>query len=126
MDDMDHVLSYLREEYSYRIWALVGHSRGKLLFIQRQLIQGANAAFHYVVMRDRSIPLIVNCSGRFDARFLRTLVEKLYPGKLETGTFIERWPLPGGLTCERQTPAEEIISMSNIDNGIGISFTRVK
>jgi len=28
MDDLDHVLNYLREEYSYRIWALVGHSRG--------------------------------------------------------------------------------------------------
>jgi len=28
MDDLDHVLNYLREEYSYRVWALVGHSRG--------------------------------------------------------------------------------------------------
>ena len=28
MDDLDHVLNYLREEYQYQIWALVGHSRG--------------------------------------------------------------------------------------------------
>jgi hypothetical protein len=28
MDDMDHVLNHLRQQYSYRIWALVGHSRG--------------------------------------------------------------------------------------------------
>ena len=28
MDDLDYVLNYLRQEYSYRIWALVGHSRG--------------------------------------------------------------------------------------------------
>jgi hypothetical protein len=28
MDDIDHVLKYLREEYRYQVWALVGHSRG--------------------------------------------------------------------------------------------------
>ena len=31
MDDMDHVLKYLREEYRYQVWALVGHSRGNCL-----------------------------------------------------------------------------------------------
>jgi hypothetical protein len=36
MDDLDHVLNYLRQEYSYRIWALVGHSRGiSVLFPSR-------------------------------------------------------------------------------------------
>jgi uncharacterized alpha/beta hydrolase family protein len=32
MDDLDYVLNYLRQEYSYRIWALVGHSRGNYKF----------------------------------------------------------------------------------------------
>jgi uncharacterized alpha/beta hydrolase family protein len=32
LDDIDHVLNYLRQEYSYRIWALVGHSRGHSTF----------------------------------------------------------------------------------------------
>jgi hypothetical protein len=34
LDDMDHVLNYLRQHYSYRIWALVGHSRGTSQFVR--------------------------------------------------------------------------------------------
>ena len=37
MDDIDHVLSYLREEYSYRVWALVGHSRGASAFLLAEI-----------------------------------------------------------------------------------------
>jgi len=33
MDDLDHVLNYMREEYQYQIWALVGHSRGRCLIL---------------------------------------------------------------------------------------------
>ena len=33
MDDLDYVLNYLRQEYSYRVWALVGHSRGTRQFL---------------------------------------------------------------------------------------------
>ena len=108
MDDIDHVLNYLREEYSYRIWALVGHSRG------------ANAAFHYVVMRDRSIPLIVNCSARFTSELFKARVEKFYPGGLQHGSFIEMWKYPGGVIRERRTSAEEVFSMSRVDNKLGI------
>lgn len=108
MDDIDHVLGYLREEYSYRVWALVGHSRG------------ANAAFHYVVMRDQSIPLIVNCSGRFTSELLRTRIEKFYPGGLQRGSYIEIWKYPGGVIKERRTPAEEVLSMSRVNNKLGI------
>lgn len=119
MDDLDHVLKYLREEYQYQIWALVGHSRGKCLILA-MLIEGANAAFHYIIMRDRSIPLIVNCSGRFMSELLKTRIESFYPGGLQSGSYIETWALPGGKTRERRTPAEEIISLSNTDNKIGM------
>src|SRR5277367_498226 len=118
MDDLDHVLKYLREEYQYQIWALVGHSRGKCLTLA-MLIEGANAAFHYIIMRDRSIPLIVNCSGRFMSELLKTRIESFYPGGLQSGSYIETWALPGGKTRERRTPAEEIISLSNTDNKMG-------
>jgi hypothetical protein len=118
MDDIDHVLNHLRLEYSYRIWALVGHSRGTTFFFVAKLTTGANAAFHYVVMRDRSIPLIVNASGRFMSELLRTRIEKYYPG-LQSGSYIEKWTLPGGKTQERRTPAEETLSLSSIDNKLG-------
>src|ERR1700737_1084875 len=118
MDDMDHVLNYLRQEFSYRIWALVGHSRG-ISNLMRFTIQGANAAFQYAVLRDRSIPLIVNCSGRFMSELLKRRIEKYYPGGLENGAYVETWRLPGGQTRQRRTPAEEILSLSRCDNKIG-------
>lgn len=77
---------------------------------------GANAAFHYVVLRDQSIPLIVNCSGRFRSELLKTRIEEFYPGGLQSGSYIEKWSLPGGKYRERRTPAEEIIGLSNTDN----------
>lgn len=117
---MDHVLNHLRQQYSYRIWALVGHSRGKLNF-DSQLTKGANAAFQYAVMRDRSIPLIVNCSGRFMSELLKTRIEQFYPGGLQSGSYLEKWSLPGGKYRDRHTPAEEIISLSSADNKIGIA-----
>lgn len=119
MDDLDHVLDYLRLEYSYHIWALVGHSRGIRLH-WRILTVGANAAFQYVVMRDRSIPLIVNCSGRFTSELLRTRIEIFYPGGLQSGSYLETWSLPGGKYRERRTPAEEINALSNTDNKMGM------
>ena len=82
---------------------------------------GANAAFHYIIMRDRSIPLIINASGRFTSELLRTRIEQYYPGGLQSGSYIERWLLPGGKTRERRTPAEEILSLSNTDNKLGNS-----
>jgi hypothetical protein len=82
---------------------------------------GANAAFNYVVLRDRSIPLIVNCSGRYMAELLKTRVEQFYPGGLQSGAYIEKWSLPGGKYRERRTPAEEILSLSSTDNKLGIS-----
>ena len=90
-------------------------------FAKRQsgLTVGANAAFHYAVMRDRSIPLIVNCSGRFMSELLKTRIEKFYPGGLDSGSYIEKWSLPGGKYRIRRTPAEEIIALSNTDNKIG-------
>jgi hypothetical protein len=81
---------------------------------------GANAAFHYVVLRDQSIPLIVNCSGRFLSELLKTRIEQFYPGGLQSGSYVEKWSLPGGKYRERRTPAEEIISLSNTDNKLGI------
>ena len=80
---------------------------------------GANAAFHYAVMRDRSIPLIVNCSGRFTSELLKTRIEQFYPGGLDSGSYVEKWSLPGGKYRIRRTPAEEIIALSNTDNKIG-------
>lgn len=120
MDDIDHVLNHLRQQYSYRLWALVGHSRGNF-FCESQLTEGANAAFQYAVMRDRSIPLIVNCSGRFMSELLKTRIEQFYPGGLQSGSYLEKWSLPGGKYRERLTPAEEILNLSSIDNKIGIS-----
>lgn len=73
-------------------------------------------------MRDRSIPLIVNASGRFTSELLRTRIEEYYPDGLKCGFYIERWLLPGGKTQERRTLAEEILSLSNVDNKIGTSF----
>src|SRR5436309_8222568 len=96
MDDIDHVLNYLRHEYGYRIWCLVGHSRGILSRNRVGVTVGANAAFHYAVMRDRSIPRIVNCSGRFMSELLKTRIEQFYPGGLDSGSYIEKWSLPGG------------------------------
>jgi hypothetical protein len=56
------------------------------------------------------------------SHLLKTRIEKLYPGKLQAGSyFIEKWTLPGGKTRERQTPAEEIINISSLDNKIGSS-----
>ena len=118
MDDIDHVLNYLRQEYGYRIWCLVGHSRGTRQE-RGEITVGANAAFHYAVMRDRSIPLIVNCSGRFMSELLKTRIEKFYPGGLDAGSYVEKWSLPGGNHRIRRTPAEEIIALSNTDNKIG-------
>ncbi len=71
-------------------------------------------------MRDRSIPRIVNCSGRFMSELLKTRIEQFYPGGLDSGSYIEKWRLPGGKHRIRRTPAEEIISLSNTDNKIGI------
>jgi len=119
MDDLDHVLNYLREEYSYRVWALVGHSRGSRWTIARLMWIGANAAFQYVLFRDRSIPIIVNVSGRFRSELLRTRIEEWYPGGLQSGSYIEKWSLPGGRYRERRTPADEIISLSSTDNKLG-------
>src|SRR5271170_5592963 len=70
-------------------------------------------------MRDRSIPLIVNCSGRYMSELLKTRIEMFYPGGLQSGSYIETWTLPGGKTRERRTPAEEIISLSNADSKMG-------
>jgi hypothetical protein len=93
-----------------------------LTSFQRQLTIGANAAFRYVIMRDRSIPFIINASGRFTSELLRTRIEQYYPGGLQSGSYIETWLLPGGKTRERRTPAEEILSLSNTDNKIGRVF----
>jgi hypothetical protein len=83
------------------------------------LTEGANAAFQYVLTRDRSIPLIVNASGRFTSELLRTRIETYYPGGLQNGSYIERWSLPGGKFRERRTHAEEIFGLSNVDNKLG-------
>jgi hypothetical protein len=72
-------------------------------------------------MRDRSIPLIVNCSGRFLSELLKTRIEQWYPGGLDRGAYIETWSLPGGQTRQRRTPAEEILSLSSADNKLGIT-----
>jgi hypothetical protein len=80
---------------------------------------GANAAFQYVLFRDRSIPIIVNVSGRFRSELLRTRIEEWYPGGLQSGSYIEKWSLPGGGYRERRTPADEIISLSSTDNKLG-------
>ena len=70
-------------------------------------------------MRDQSIPLIINASGRFVSEILRTRLEQYHPDAIRVGWFIETWRLPGGKTQERQTPVEEIISLSKTDNKIG-------
>ena len=93
------------------------------LFSWPKLMIGANAAFHYVLMRDRSIPLIVNASGRFTSELLRTRIDQYYPGGLQNGSYIETWNLPGGKTRERRTPAEEILSLSRTDNKLGKAST---
>jgi hypothetical protein len=86
------------------------------------LILGANAAFHYVVLRDGSIPLIVNASGRFMSELLKARIEKFYPDGLQSGSFIEKWTFPGGEIRERRTPAEEILGISSLDNKIGLNL----
>ena len=73
-------------------------------------------------MRDQSIPLIINASGRFTSELLRTRIEQYYPGGLQSGSYVEKWLLPGGKTRERRTPAEEILSLSNTDTKIGSAF----
>src|SRR5271154_4045342 len=73
-------------------------------------------------MRDRSIPLIINASGRFNSELLKTRIEEFYPGGLKNGSYVEKWALPGGKTRERRTPTEEILSLSSTDNKMGIFY----
>jgi hypothetical protein len=121
MDDIDHVLGYLRQEYGYHVWALIGHSRGTLS-PENWVNLGANAVFNYVGFRDRSIPLIVNCSGRFTSELIRKKIENWYPEGLSKGYYIEKWSGPGGRVRERRTEAEEILALSRLDNKWGTAL----
>jgi hypothetical protein len=53
------------------------------------------------------------------SELLKTRIEQFYPGGLQSGSYLEKWSLPGGKYRERHTPAEEIISLSSTDNKIG-------
>jgi hypothetical protein len=53
------------------------------------------------------------------SELLKTRIEQFYPGGLQSGSYLEKWSLPGGKYRERHTPAEEITSLSSTDNKIG-------
>lgn len=91
MDDLIAVVKYFEKE-GYEIYTIIGHSRGtnhsegwrislcswhskpsiiQLIFGQlnhflvRKQLAGANVMFHYAATHGRSVPHIVNISGRF-------------------------------------------------------------
>jgi hypothetical protein len=83
MDDLDHVLNHLRQEYSYRIWALVGHSRGSPH--PPKLLDGSDLPNR----GQRSIS--VCCSSRPLDSFDRQLFRTVYVG---ASTVADRAVLP--------------------------------
>ena len=102
IEDMAAVVRYLRSELGYRVWSLVGHSRGSL------------AGFYYVLRHDPTIPMLVNVSARYSSGGLRDRVEAAVPGGLTRGSYIEHWRFKGR-TYDRHTPAAEIHYNSTLD-----------